>query len=73
MSLNKDSKLWKIDKVIKHSNKKRLEKLEKKSGNIDVQSSCVIIYDSNFPLPDLSQDSSRGLIFLPRKQKSEIN
>lgn len=73
MSLNKGEKLWKIDKVIKDSNKKRLEKLEKKDGKINALSSCVIIYDSNLPLPDLSHDSNRGLIFLPRKQKSEMN
>lgn len=54
---------------MKASNKSRLKKLEKQHGDIDDPKDCVIIFDPESPLPDLTQFGDRVVIMLPDNQR----
>lgn len=56
--------------MIKDSHKKRLEKLEKQNEDIESSSGCVVIYNPELPIPDLSQYGKRTIILLPDNQMS---
>ena len=70
MSLRNVSNAWKIGREkMKTSNKNRLKKLEERHGDIDNPTDCVIIFDPELPLPDLSQFGDRVVILLPDNQR----
>jgi len=54
---------------MKISNKNRLKKLEERHGDIDNLTDCVIIFDPELPLPDLSHFGDRVVILLPDNKR----
>ena len=54
---------------MKASNKSRLKKLEERHRDMDDPKDCVIIFDPELPLPDLTQFGDRVVIMLPDNQR----
>jgi hypothetical protein len=55
---------------MKTSNKSRLKKLEERYRDVDDPKDCVIIFNPELKLPDLSQFGDRVVILLPDNQRS---
>lgn len=54
---------------MKTSNKSRLKKFEEQYKEVDDPKDCVIIFDPELTLPDLSQFGDRVVILLPDNQR----